>query len=366
MSAKRVTVTGSGGFLGFHTRSLLLSSGREPAGVTLGASFDLAKAVESIDGADRLIHLAGVNRGTDLEIRDGNILFARQLAAVITTCQLPPRAIVFANSTQAGNGTTYGTAKEQAASILAAAAAEVGSEFFDCRLPNLFGEHGRPFYNAVTATFCQMLADGRTPEIHEDRELRMLHAQSAAELLVGDCDAESSHSLIETTSVSDLLERLTRISAVYSDGSIPSLETDFDRDLFNTYRSHLSPEKRVIQLDRRRDDRGSFFEVIRSHRSGGQTSFSTTHPTVTRGQHFHRRKIERFSVLAGTAKISMRKLFTNEVLSFTVNGDKPVAIDMPTLWTHNITNTGPDALYTMFWSNELFDPAAPDTFPEEV
>jgi UDP-2-acetamido-2,6-beta-L-arabino-hexul-4-ose reductase len=87
---------------------------------------------------------------------------------------------------------------------------------------------------------------------------------------------------------------------------------------------------------------------------------------VTRGQHYHRRKIERFTVLSGTAEISMRKLFSDEVLTFPVGGTNPVAVDMPTMWSHKITNTGSDELYTMFWINEIFDPSSPDTFPEEV
>lgn len=359
-------VTGAGGFLGFHVRSLLRSSGRRLSAVALGESFELDSALQSIDGADRLIHLAGVNRGTDVEVQEGNLLFARQLAKALASSETPPKLVVFANSSQSGNGTVYGRAKEEAASILEAAAESVGSTFLNVRLPNLFGEHGRPFYNSVTATFCQLLVNGKTPEVHDDKRLTMLHAQNAAELLLGDQDLELMASWSTNITVGELLEKLLVISHTYRDGSLPSLKTDFDRDLFNTYRSYLAPGDRIFQLDRRSDSRGSFFEVIRSRESNGQTSFSTTLPNVTRGEHYHRRKIERFSVLSGNARISMRKLFTDEVLSFEVNGDEPVAIDMPTMWTHNILNTGSDQLYTMFWSNELFDPAAPDTFPEEV
>lgn len=368
MSSKlqRFAVSGAGGFLGFHVRSLLHSSRRGLSAVSLGESFELDSALQSINGADRLIHLAGVNRGTDVEVQEGNLLFAQQLAKVLLNCATPPRVVVFASSSQAGNGTTYGMAKEEAASILEAAAEAAGSTFLNVQLPNLFGEHGRPFYNSVTATFCQLLVNGRVPEVHDDKRLTMLHAQNAAELLVDDYAVEVLESRSTIISVGELLEKLLIISGTYRDGSLPSLKTDFDRDLFNTYRSYIAPADRVFQLDRRSDARGSFFEVIRSRESNGQTSFSTTLPNVTRGQHYHRRKIERFSVLSGTARISMRKLFTDEVLSFDVNGDEPVAIDMPTMWSHNILNTGSDKLYTMFWSNELFDPVAPDTFPEEV
>jgi UDP-2-acetamido-2,6-beta-L-arabino-hexul-4-ose reductase len=121
-----------------------------------------------------------------------------------------------------------------------------------------------------------------------------------------------------------------------------------------------------MPLARHADTRGSFFEVIRTHGGSGQSSFSTTEPGISRGDHFHRRKIERFTVLAGTATISLRKLFSTEVYEFQVTGERPVAVDMPTMWTHKITNTGADPLYTSFWTNEIFNPTASDTIPEPV
>ena len=87
---------------------------------------------------------------------------------------------------------------------------------------------------------------------------------------------------------------------------------------------------------------------------------------MSRGDHFHRRKVERFTVLSGSATIALRRLFTNEVFEFNVTGEEPVAVDMPTMWSHNITNTGSRPLYTSFWSNDIFDPDAPDTIAEVV
>lgn len=363
---KPVAMTGADGFLGWHTRVALLEQGNGASHIPVGEGFDLEQATATVDGSPRLIHLAGVNRGSDDEVADGNVLFAEQMAQALRGAAKPPPVVVYANSIQATNGSVYGDAKLCAAEILASASAEVGAEFVDVRFPNLFGEHGRPFYNAVTATFCYLLADSQTPEVHQDRELALLHAQNAADLLTGAVGLSEMARLVERESVSGLLKRLSAISETYRRGDIPDVATDFDRDLFNTYRSYVIDTQTPIDLTRHADDRGSFFEIIRSHGGCGQSSFSTTVPGISRGDHFHRRKIERFTVLSGEATISLRRLFTDEVREYAVNGTRPAAVDMPTGWSHKIENTGQDLLYTSFWTNELFDPSSPDTIPEAV
>ena len=364
----KVALTGTGGFLGLHTRALVRSLGGSCEAVGLGKKFAPDEVSASIGGSDRLVHLAGVNRGSDAEVRDGNLLFARQLAVALGSVASPPAEVVYANSIQAGNGSVYGKAKSEAADILRVAAESVGAKFTDVLLPNLFGEHGRPFYNSVVATFCHMLHAGEQPEVKDNKELVLLHAQNAAEVLLGIVDVDHMASLTRRRLVSDILNQLQGFAETYRNGDVPGIGSDFDRDLFNTYRSFRLQQQQDLPfaLDRRADDRGSFFEVCRSHGGAGQTSFSTTVPGITRGQHFHRRKIERFVVLSGKAEIAMRRLFSDEVLRFQVDGSAPVAIDMPTLWTHNITNTGDSQLYTMFWTNDIFDPENPDTFAEEV
>ncbi|MCO4254749.1 polysaccharide biosynthesis C-terminal domain-containing protein [Pseudarthrobacter cellobiosi] len=364
----KLALTGAGGFLGLHTRALVHSLGGSSEAIGLGDKFDLDQARTSVDGSDRLLHLAGVNRGADAEVRDGNLKFAKQLAEVLGSVASPPKEVVYANSVQAGNGSVYGEAKSEASDVLRVAAESAGAKFTDVLLPNLFGEHGRPFYNSVVATFCHVLQAGQLPEVKDDKELVLLHAQNAAEVLVGIVDVDDMESLTTSRMVSEILGQLQGIAETYRNGDVPNIGSYFDRDLFNTYRSFRLQEHPDLPfaLDRRADARGSFFEVCRSHGGDGQTSFSTTVPGITRGQHFHRRKVERFVVLAGTAQIAMRRLFTDEVLRFNVDGSTPVAIDMPTLWTHNITNTGDSELYTMFWTNDIFDPENPDTFAEEV
>ncbi|WP_457946045.1 polysaccharide biosynthesis C-terminal domain-containing protein [Pseudarthrobacter sp. alpha12b] len=362
----RTALTGAGGFLGFHTRALLHSLGQEVDAVLVGDAFNEDEAIGQVDGVDRLIHLAGVNRGTEAEVTSGNVRFAEQLVRVLTRCKTPPSIVVYANSIQAGNKSVYGVAKEEAGRLLGEAAERLGIEFIDLKLPNLFGEHGKPFYNSVTATFCHLLARGEQPQIQSDKILSLMHAQYAAELAVGVRRLDSMDACVVELHVSELLSHLKTVADTYSDGTIPRLNTAFDRDIFNTYRSYLRPEDRVFNLSRHADTRGSFFEIVKSELSSGQTSFSTTVPGITRGQHFHLRKIERFTVLSGSGEISMRRLFDDEVIRVKVDGRQPVAIDMPTMWPHSISNIGTDILYTAFWINELFDPESPDTFAEDV
>lgn len=361
-----IVVTGGNGFLGWHTRVAGIETGLSSKVLPVGEAYDAEKAKIAVSGASRVLHLAGVNRGSDKDIREGNRRFAQQLAAAVLEAEERPQFITYANSTQSTNGSVYGDAKAEASDILRAAADKIGATYQDVRLPNLFGEHGRPFYNAVTATFSHLLARGDRPSIENDKELTLLHAQDAADILLGNAIPSELSELEVTESVSGLLDRLTLMASTYARGEIPDVASKFNRDLFNTYRSYTFPEQAPVRLTRREDARGSFFEVVRSHGGSGQASFSTTRPGISRGDHFHRRKIERFTVLSGSATISMRRLLTGDTIEFKVTGDAPVAVDMPTMWSHKITNSGEDLLYTSFWSNDIFDPDAPDTIAEAV
>lgn len=362
----KFSVTGAGGFLGWHLRCALQESGVSVAPVPVGDHFDLAAAVSAINGTDRIVHIAGVNRATDDDIRTGNIGFAEQLASSLRAADAPPDVVVYANSTQSVNKSVYGASKARAAEVLAGAAEDIGAKFVDVLLPNLFGEHGRPFYNSVTATFSHLIAAGEVPAVENDKELSLLHVQDAADILSGHVPIDSLPDLCRDETVSGLLARLRGYAEIYGLGEIPDVTDTFDRNLFNTYRSFTFPDSTPIELTRHADARGSFFEIVRSHGGPGQSSFSTTVPGVTRGDHYHRRKIERFTVLQGRARISLRRLYSDEVVSFDVSGDAPRAVDMPTMWAHNITNIGDEPLYTSFWTNDIFNPDNPDTIAEEV
>lgn len=361
-----IAVTGARGFLGQHLRAAALEYGTEVVGIPVGDEFDLSQASRAVSGASRVIHLAGVNRGTDDEVMDGNALFAAQVASAVESAAEPPSSVVYANSIQAGNGSVYGIAKQAAAGTLGSAAQETGATFEDVLLPNLFGEYGRPFYNSVVATFSHLLARSERPEVHQDKELTLLHAQNAADVLLGTVPLTAMDTLCQQVTVRGLKTLLEEVAADYSVGEFPDLSTSFRRDLFNTYRAATFPDSAPTTITRHADQRGSFFEIVRSRGGTGQTSFSTTAPGITRGDHFHRRKVERFTVLAGEAEINLRHIFAGTVHSFRITGDEPSSVDMPTLYAHNIRNVGSSTLYTAFWTNDIFDPSNPDTISETV
>lgn len=360
----RIVLTGADGFLGWHTRARLHAlTDHEVVAVGRERWADLAVHAA---GADAIIHVAGVNRGTEMDVEQGNIGLARAVADATRACRPSPR-LVYANSIQSGNDTPYGRGKGTASAVLADAAAEVGSAYVDVRLPNVFGEHGRPQYNSFAATFVHAVVNGDVPEI-ADRPVDLLHVQRAAQSLIdGLTTLEGRLDPAGTaTTVQAIFDKLREFNGLYAMGDIPPLLSDLDIDLFNTLRAARFPAKYPITVKPRTDNRGSLLEVVRAHGGQGQTFVSTTKPGMMRGEHFHLRKIERFVVLSGEARISLRKLFTNEVVFFDVTGEAPAIVDMPTMWVHNITNTGQSQLTTLFWTHELFDPEVPDTFAEAV
>jgi UDP-2-acetamido-2,6-beta-L-arabino-hexul-4-ose reductase len=170
-----------------------------------------------------------------------------------------------------------------------------------------------------------------------------------------------------TIKVSTLLKKLESFKEDYlGKGILPCLDDPFERNLFNTFVCYIDHKSFFpFHLKLHTDDRGSFVETVKLH-SGGQVSFSTTVPGITRGNHFHTRKAERFAVIKGKARIELRRIGTEEVLSFDLDGSRPSFVDMPIWYTHNITNIGEEDLYTIFWISEHYDANDPDTFFENV
>jgi UDP-2-acetamido-2,6-beta-L-arabino-hexul-4-ose reductase len=262
----------------------------------------------------------------------------------------------------------YGRSKKQAGKLLADFWQSQGSRCAVVHLPNLFGEFSRPDYNNFTGTFCHQIVGGSAPTVNSDAPVQLMHYGDAADALFRALDGsghEDLHPSGRPTSVATVATKLVNMHETYAKGTIPALADIFDTQLFNMLRQVMFQRQFPAELKRHADARGSFFECIRSENQG-QTSFSTTRPGITRGNHFHFNLVERFVVLSGSARISVRRLTDNHVWHFDVTGDAPCFIDMPTLHTHNITNTGRDDLYTLFWVNKFFNPDDTDTYVEPV
>jgi UDP-2-acetamido-2,6-beta-L-arabino-hexul-4-ose reductase len=365
----RLAVTGSQGFLGWHLRCAAKAQGDEVVAIDRAVLADPARVEDAVREVDAVLHLAGVNRDEPDALRDVNLLLAKDLTAAMDRAEVRP-VVVYANSIQSGNGTPFGDGKQAAAEHFARWGQTAGATVSDVLLPNLFGEHGRPHYNSVVATFCHQLATGGEPVIDTDRELPLLHAQDAVDVLLDLAATATASAAIRPAgtvlTVSAVLEVLTEFRDAYATGDIPDIADPLRTALFNTYRSFTFPALFPIHPTLREDARGRLFEAVRAGGGQAHVFVSTSRPGAVRGEHFHRRKVERFLVLRGTAEIALRRLFDDEIVRFEVSGDDPAVVDMPTMWAHSITNTGDDELMTMFWANEILDPQRPDTYPEPV
>jgi UDP-2-acetamido-2,6-beta-L-arabino-hexul-4-ose reductase len=361
----RLAVTGAHGFLGGRLACRLAATrGTDPVRIGRPEYDDPVRLATLLHDVDTVIHVAGVNRAdSDDEVEAGNVALAESLRAALGDRSVH---IAYADSVQVDLDNAYGRGKRRAAEVLAG----LPGTFADVVLPNLFGEHGRPAYNSFVATFCDEIAAGRQPTVHEDRQVPLLHVQSAAESLIVAAGRRESHVVRpdgEPHGVVEVLETLQGFHELYAGrGDVPDVSTGFARDLFNTYRSHLFPHGYPIRPEVHADERGELVEAVRAHGGTGQAFASTTVPGGLRGDHYHLHKIERFMVVRGEAEIALRRLYHDEVVRFRVSGERPAFVDMPTLWAHHIRNVGDSELVTVFWTDQLLDREHPDQYPLKV
>lgn len=367
-STLNVVVTGAGGLLGRHVQVYLMGrTGMKIQAVTRDVFQTMGALEAALAQADAVIHLAGMNRGDEQEVARTNLSLTQRLIEALDQTNSQAH-VLFSSSTHIERDTPYGRSKREAAALLRAWSIRTGARFSNVILPGVFGEGGKPFYNSVVSTFCYQLAQGETPVPHGDAPIEQIHAQAVArvfEQLILDRHSGDYRVAGESMTVFGLLEILQGMHDLYRQHIVPDLREDYRRDLFNTYRSYLYPHHYPVALTLHADARGSLFEAIKSP-NGGQSFLSTTHPGITRGNHYHTRKVERFLVVRGEAEIRLRHVLSSDVQQFRVSGTQPSYVDIPTLHTHNITNIGQDELLTLFWTHELFDPQHPDTVPQAV
>lgn len=369
----RIVVTGAAGLLGWHVASHIhaRNCAAQFAGdptpfdlvrverTTFGDSLALRQAVA---GADVIVHCAGQNRGPEDEIEAANPAMAAALLAACVQRGCEPH-LIYTNSIHATADTAYGRSKRYAGELFAAS----GLPYTDLVLPHVFGEGARANYNNVTATFVHHIITGTRPAINANGQVELVHAGAVAELVLDAINyrPERTRAAGRTLSVLELFEKLAELHGSYERDVFPDLVDPFTVALFNTYRSALYPGGYPRYSKLHDDQRGRLFEAVKTG-SGGQTFLSWTEPGETRGNHFHLNKVERFLVLEGQATIRLRPALGSPIHEYRVDGAKPAPVDMPTLFTHSIENTGPARMLTMFWTNEIFDPAAPDTYRDSV
>lgn len=371
----RVGITGQAGFVGTHLFNTL---GLNPSfqRIPFEDSFfeDEQRLRSFVKQCDVIVHLAAMNRNPDpIVIYNTNINLVKRLISAMETEGVTPH-VLFSSSSQENRDNLYGRSKKEGREMLEKWALRVGATFTGLVIPNVYGPFSRPNYNTFIATFAHQLINGETPQIQADDDIKLIYVNSLCSFIIDQIITAKKGSVNRVDvpfdfekKVSEILALFVNFKELYADkGFIPNLKDINEVNLFNTFRSYLNYSTNFpVKLVKNCDPRGVFIETIKLG-IGGQVSFSTTLPGITRGNHYHTRKIERFTVIKGKARIQLRKIGSSEVLDFFLDGSEPSYVDMPVWYTHKITNIGEEELYTQFWINEWYNPQDGDTYFEEV
>lgn len=369
---KKVLITGANGFMGKnlcadldrHEDIKILRFGSE------NTHKELQKLVQE---ADFIFHFAGVNRPANESEFD---LVNRELTQVIVDelqkCK-KQTPVFLSSSIQAELVNPYGKSKKAAEDAIFELEKSNGNPVYVYRLPNVFGKWCKPDYNSVVATFCNNIAKDKDISIdNPDTKLTLVYIddilRECQRCLNSEIQGSTKILSIEqqfTITLKELADKIYDFKKSRETILLPNFESLFDRYLYATYTSYLETNNFGYDLEMKHDDRGWLSEFVKS-KQFGQIFISKTKPGITRGNHWHHTKIEKFLVLSGEADIKFRKLETNKVFSYKVTGDQLKVLDIPAGYTHSITNTGKVELITIFWSDEIFNSDAPDTYFLEV
>lgn len=370
----KIGITGQSGFVGYHLyQTLKLQNDVELITCDRNLFEDDNLLKDFVKVCDVIVHLAALNRHEDGQVLyETNVTLVKKLINACVTTKSKPH-ILFSSSTQEVLDNFYGQSKKTGKELFDKWSQNGGGIFTSLIVPNVFGPFGKPNYNSVVSTFCYKVTRGEKCEIHKDGEIGLVYINE----LVADIikaiknPINSNQNYLDIKpryfiKVSDLLNQLENYKSIYLEkGIFPSLESEFDKALFNTFRCYIPYDHYPVQFKKHTDIRGSFVEIARTETSG-QFSFSTTKQGITRGNHFHTRKAERFAVIKGKARIELRKIGSKNTIQYYLDGEKPSYVDMPIWHTHNITNIGEEELVTLFWINEPYNSEDADTYFETV
>ena len=366
---KKIGITGVNGFFGQHLFNTLSQNVNNILIPFQRNFFDNeSKMDDFVKNCDVIVHLAGLNRSNDEDvIYKVNISLTKALISSLERTESKPH-IIFTSSTQESLKNVYGESKKISRLILNDWSLSNNSIFTGLIVPNVFGPFGAPFYNSFISTFSHQLTNNEIPVIKIDNEVNLIYIDELISEIVDIINHPINNDFYQikhtnNKRVSEILDLLKEFKIQYlENGQIPKLDLNtFELNLFNTFTSFIPKDYFPRKFINHTDDRGAFVEIMRAG-SSGQTSYSTTVPGITRGNHYHTRKIERFAVISGKASIQIRKIGSDQVFEYILNGAEPAYVDMPIWYTHNIKNIGNTELITLFWINEPYNPEDADTY----
>jgi UDP-2-acetamido-2,6-beta-L-arabino-hexul-4-ose reductase len=368
----KILVTGANGFVGKNLIAELKNKGYNDI-FEFTRDSNPSQLEEYSRQCDFVFHLAGVNRPKDeKEFLKGNFAFTYQLLELLKKHN-NKAPVLLTSSIQAEEDNPYGRSKKAGEDILLNYYYETDAKVYVYRLPNLFGKWSKPNYNTVVATFCHNIAKGLDIQINNpNAELNICYIDDVLEEFIsalegrptiqGDfCVVPITHSI----KLGDLAALIKSFKESRTNLSIPNMEDALTKKLYSTYLSFLPDDKFLYDLKMISDNRGSFTEFMRTP-DRGQVSVNVSKPGVTKGNHWHHTKNEKFLVVSGEGLIRFRKVDSDEVIEYRVSGEKAQVIDIPTGYIHSIVNVGESDLITVMWANECFDPEKQDTYFMEV
>lgn len=381
----KILVTGAKGFVGQNLVSQLhnIQAGKARnygiAGEALTVfEYDVDSTPAELDDycrqADFVLNLAGVNRPKDqAEFMKGNFGFASTLLDTLkkygNTCP-----VMISSSIQAALDNPYGESKRAGEQLMFDYAKETGAKVLVYRFPNVFGKWCRPNYNSAVATFCNNIAHDLPITVNDPSVvMNLVYIDDVVDELIAALGGNEHRNgdycevpIVHTITLGGIVELLYSFKEMPLNLRVPDLGDTFAKKLYSTYLSYLPKEKFAYPLKMNVDDRGSFTEIIRTA-GCGQFSVNVSKPGITKGQHWHHTKNEKFVVVSGHGLIQLRKIGTEEVVEFEVSGDKMEVVEMIPGYTHNIINLSEtEDLVTFMWCNECFDSNRPDTYFEKV
>lgn len=364
-----ILITGARGFMGKNLRSALTGRyGDAHRLMLLDMPHTEEELLAAAAEADFVFHLAGVNRPTDpADFQKGNADFTWQLLTLLKERgKRPP--VLLSSSIQAALENPYGQSKLSAEQAVADYGRETGSAVYLYRLPNVFGKWSRPNYNSAVATFCHNVARGLPITVNDPSvTLRLVYIDDVVEeflrAMEGQPHREGEWCTVQPVhevNLGHMAELIQSFPALRDSLTAPDQSDPLVKKLYATYLSFLPPEDFSRPTVTHADQRGSFTELLHMG-SRGQVSLNISKPHITKGDHWHQTKHEKFIVLQGEGVIRFRKVGDSTVIAYKVSGENLTVVDIPTGYTHSIENTGDTDMLTLMWANEVFDPAHPDT-----
>lgn len=368
----KILVTGAKGFIGRNLVAELRNRKYNDI-FEYNKETDFALLDEYCQEADFVFHLAGVNRPKEQsEFMEGNFGFTLTLLDILkkhqNTCP-----VMISSSIQAEQDNPYGESKKAGEDLLLDYSKKTGAKALIYRFPNVFGKWCRPNYNSVVATFCHNIAHDLPITVNDPSVvMNLVYIDDVVEELINSLTGKENKKgdfcevpVVYRIMLGKIVELIYSFKRSREDRSIPNMSDEFTRKLYSTYLSYLREDQFSYELKMNVDIRGSFTEFIKTA-DRGQVSVNISKPGITKGNHWHHTKNEKFLVVSGKGVIRFRKIDSDEVLQYFVSGDKMVVIDIPTGYTHNIENLGDTDMVTIMWANEPFDAEKPDTYFLEV